>query len=97
VLRRLRGAGIILAEVLGQYHARGVVSLRRRPLRLCEMTADRPLDGDRDRAVPLVAARGPPPRGTGNREVNLLVATIAAAVDGVFWYTKYVHYTLVWI
>jgi hypothetical protein len=27
--------------VIGQYHARGVVTLRRRPLRLCEMTADR--------------------------------------------------------
>jgi hypothetical protein len=26
--------------VIGQYHARGVVPLRRRPLRLCEMTAD---------------------------------------------------------
>jgi hypothetical protein len=28
--------------VIGQYHARGVVPLRRRSLRLCEMTADRP-------------------------------------------------------
>jgi hypothetical protein len=27
--------------VIGQYHARGVVPLWRRPLRLCEMTADR--------------------------------------------------------
>jgi hypothetical protein len=42
VLRRLRGAGVTLAEVLGQYHARGVVSLRRRSLHLCEMTAERP-------------------------------------------------------
>jgi hypothetical protein len=42
VLQRLRGAGVILAEVLGQYHARGVVLLWRRPLHLCEMTADRP-------------------------------------------------------
>jgi hypothetical protein len=42
VLRRFQGAGITLAEVLRQYHARGVVLLRRRPLRLCEMTADRP-------------------------------------------------------
>jgi hypothetical protein len=41
VLGHLRGAGVTLAEVLGQYHARGVVPLRRRPLRLCEMTADR--------------------------------------------------------
>jgi hypothetical protein len=41
VLRRLRGAGVTLAEVLGQYHAQGVVLLWRRPLRLCEMTADR--------------------------------------------------------
>jgi hypothetical protein len=41
VLQHLRGAWVTLAEVLGQYHARGVVSLRRRPLRLCEMTADR--------------------------------------------------------
>jgi hypothetical protein len=40
VLRRLRGAGVTLSDVLGQYHARGVVPLRRRPLRLCEMTAD---------------------------------------------------------
>jgi hypothetical protein len=42
VLGRLQGAGVTLAEVIGQYHARGVVPLRRRPLRLYEMTADRP-------------------------------------------------------
>jgi hypothetical protein len=41
VLGRLRKVGITLAEVAGQYHARGVASLRRRPLRLCDMTADR--------------------------------------------------------
>jgi hypothetical protein len=41
VLGRLRGAGVTLAEVIRQYHTRGVVLLRRRPLRLCEMTADR--------------------------------------------------------
>jgi hypothetical protein len=37
VLGRLRNAGITLAEVVGQYHARGVVPLRRRPLWLCGM------------------------------------------------------------
>jgi hypothetical protein len=36
VLGRFRGAGVTLAEVIGQYHAWGVM-----PLRLCEMTADR--------------------------------------------------------
>jgi hypothetical protein len=41
VLGRLRDARITLAEVVGQYHARGVVPLRRRPLRLCDMTAER--------------------------------------------------------
>jgi hypothetical protein len=41
VLGRLRNAGVTLAEVIGQYHARGVVPLRRRLLRLCEMMADR--------------------------------------------------------
>jgi hypothetical protein len=41
VLGCLRNAGVTLAEVIGQYHARGVVTLRRRPLRLCDMTADR--------------------------------------------------------
>jgi hypothetical protein len=41
VLERLRNAGVTLAEVVGQYHARGVVPLRRRLLRLCDMTADR--------------------------------------------------------
>jgi hypothetical protein len=41
VLQRLRGAEITLAKVVGQYHARGVVLLRWRPLQLCEMTADR--------------------------------------------------------
>jgi hypothetical protein len=41
VLGNLRNAGITLAEVVGQYHTQGVVSLRRRPLRLCDMTADR--------------------------------------------------------
>jgi hypothetical protein len=43
------------------------------------MMADRPLDGDRDRAVAPVATRGPAPRGAGNREVGLLVAAVAAA------------------
>jgi hypothetical protein len=41
MLGRLR-AGVTLEEVIGQYHARGVVPLRRRPLCLCDMTADRP-------------------------------------------------------
>jgi hypothetical protein len=41
VLGRLRDARITLAEVVGQYLARGVVPLRRRPLRLCDMTAER--------------------------------------------------------
>jgi hypothetical protein len=40
VLRCLRGAGVTLEEVIGQYHARGVVPLRRQLLRLCEMTDD---------------------------------------------------------
>jgi hypothetical protein len=41
VMGCLRGARVTLASVIGQYHARGVVPLRRRPLRLCEMIADR--------------------------------------------------------
>jgi hypothetical protein len=41
VLERLRNAGITLAEVVRQCHAREVVPLRRRPLRLCDMTTDR--------------------------------------------------------
>jgi hypothetical protein len=41
VLGRLRNVGITLAEVVRQYHARGVVSLQRWPLWLCDMTADR--------------------------------------------------------
>jgi hypothetical protein len=41
VLGHLRGAGVTLSTVIGQYHARGAVLLRRRPLRLYEMTADR--------------------------------------------------------
>jgi hypothetical protein len=41
VLGRLRDAGITLAELVRQYHALGVVPLRRRPLRLCDMTAER--------------------------------------------------------
>jgi hypothetical protein len=40
VLGNLRNAGITLVEVVGQYHARGVVSLRRRPLRLYNMTPE---------------------------------------------------------
>jgi hypothetical protein len=42
VLRHLRGAGVTFSDVIGQHHARGVVPLRRRLLRLCEMTADCP-------------------------------------------------------
>jgi hypothetical protein len=41
MLGRLQNVGVILAEVIGQYHARGVVPLRRRSLRLCDMAADR--------------------------------------------------------
>jgi hypothetical protein len=41
VLGRIQNAGITLAEVVGQYHVRGVVPLWRRPLWLCDMTADR--------------------------------------------------------
>jgi hypothetical protein len=41
VLVRLRNAGITLAEVVKQYHAQGVVPLRRRSLHLCDMTAGR--------------------------------------------------------
>jgi hypothetical protein len=33
VLGRLRGVGVTLATIIGQYHARGVVPLRRLPLR----------------------------------------------------------------
>jgi hypothetical protein len=40
VLWHLRGAGVTLAEVLRKYHARGIVPVRRRLLRLYEMTAD---------------------------------------------------------
>jgi hypothetical protein len=36
-----RNTEIISAEVIRRYHARGVVPLRRRPLRLCDMMADR--------------------------------------------------------
>jgi hypothetical protein len=42
VLARLRNAGVTLVEVIGQYHARGFVLLRRRLLRPCDMTTDRP-------------------------------------------------------
>jgi hypothetical protein len=40
-----------------------------------------PLGGDRDRVVAPVISRGPAPRGTGDREVDLLVAAITAAPD----------------
>jgi hypothetical protein len=51
VLTHLREAGVNLATVIGQNHARGVVLLWRRPLRLYEMTTDRPPPGrDRNRA-----------------------------------------------
>jgi hypothetical protein len=41
MLGHLGYAEITLEEVMGQYHTRGVVPLRRRALRLCDMTADR--------------------------------------------------------
>jgi hypothetical protein len=41
VLGHLQNAKITLEEVVEQYHARGVVPLQRRPLRLCDMTTDR--------------------------------------------------------
>jgi hypothetical protein len=70
VLGRLRDARITLAEVVGQYHARGVVPLRRRPLCLCDMTAERaPLGGDCDHAGAPFAARGSTLSGTCDREV----------------------------
>jgi hypothetical protein len=42
VLGCLQNAGVTLTEVIGQYYTRGVVPLRRRPLRFCDMTTDRP-------------------------------------------------------
>jgi hypothetical protein len=39
------------------------------------------LVGDRDNAAGRVAARGPAPRGAGDREVDLLVAAVAATPD----------------
>jgi hypothetical protein len=41
VLTCLQEARVNLATVIGQYHARGVILLWRRPLCLCEMTADK--------------------------------------------------------
>jgi hypothetical protein len=41
VVRHLQGVGVTLSKVLGQYHARGVVPLQRRSLRLYKMTAVR--------------------------------------------------------
>jgi hypothetical protein len=41
VLGCLQNAEITLVEVIGQYHARGVMPLQRQPLRLCDMTADK--------------------------------------------------------
>jgi hypothetical protein len=41
VLTHTRRSEVTLATVIGQYHAWGVVPLRRRSLHLCEMTADR--------------------------------------------------------
>jgi hypothetical protein len=38
----LQGDRVTFVEVIGLYHAQGVVPLQRRPLRLCEMTADCP-------------------------------------------------------
>jgi hypothetical protein len=32
-----------------------------------------------------------------NLETNQIMETCEVTVDGVFWYTKHVHYTLVWI
>jgi hypothetical protein len=61
---------------------RAVSCLRSRvasPLRDDDQPA--PLDGDRDRVVAPVTARGPAPRGTGDREVDLLVAAVMAALD----------------
>jgi hypothetical protein len=40
-LARLYHAGVDLAAIIGQYHTRGVVPLRRRPLHLFEMKARR--------------------------------------------------------
>jgi hypothetical protein len=80
VLGHLWNTGITLAEVIGQYHTQGVVSLRRRPLCLCDMTADRaPVGGDCDRSEAPVAARGSAPCGAGDREAILLVVAVAAA------------------
>jgi hypothetical protein len=81
VLRRLRGAGVTLAEVLGQYHARGVVPLRIRPLRLCEMMADRaPWTGTV--TAPSLPSHLEVQRAWHRRsEVDLLVAAGAVAPD----------------
>jgi hypothetical protein len=55
--------------------------LRRRPLRLCEMTAALPLGGICDCAIAPVIPRGPAPRGAGDQEVVLFVAAGVNAPD----------------
>jgi hypothetical protein len=40
-----------------------------------------PLGGDRDRAVAPITPRGPVSRGTGDRDIDLLVAAVAATPD----------------
>jgi hypothetical protein len=70
-----------LLEVLGQYHARGVVPLRRQPLRLCEMTADRAPWMGAVTALTLLSPLEVQRHMVGDWEINLLVAVGAAAPD----------------
>jgi hypothetical protein len=44
-----------------------------------------------------VVAHGPSGGGLAWRHTNVERFGRTGGVDGVFWYTKHVHYTLVWI
>jgi hypothetical protein len=81
VLGRLRGAGVTLAGNWAVSCPRSRAAPEAAPSPLRDDGRLAPLDGDRDRAVALVAAQGLAPRGTGDWEVDLLMATVAATPD----------------
>jgi hypothetical protein len=81
VLGHLRGAGVTLAGNWAVSCPRSRASPEAAPSPLRDDGRLGPLSGDRDRAIAPIAAQGLAPRGAGDWEVDLLVATVAATRD----------------
>jgi hypothetical protein len=69
----------------------------RAPTRELDQLACRQLPGNGDARARRQGTMSAAPRGAWCTALDRSVPPSLGTVDGVFWYTKHVHYTLVWI